>query len=231
MPVVSLEKMKRDGVLWQGRRQRPAAGDVLSSGWPALDEMLGGGWPRAALSEILSESHHGLPLLLPLLSRLSQASRWLAWITPPYVPYAPALLMHGIRIERLLLVQEVSAGQSLWAAEQALKSGGCGIVMAWPGQLQTAQLRRLQLAAERGDCPGILFRPLRAARQGSPAALRLRVWPAPPGFEVEVLKRRGGWAGERCIVPFRHSDTVDPVIAAQRQKGERCGPETLSPLP
>jgi len=96
----------------------------------------------------------------------------------------------------------VSTEQCLWAAEQALKSGGCGAVLAWPQQVQTVQLRRLQLAAERGNCPAILFRPPRAARQGSPAALRLRVWPAPLGLEVEVLKRRGGWSGDQCIVPL-----------------------------
>ncbi|MCB1774969.1 MAG: translesion DNA synthesis-associated protein ImuA [Gammaproteobacteria bacterium] len=203
---MSLEQLKREGALWQGRRPQVAADRHLPSGWSVLDEVLGGGWPRDALTEIISESHHGLPLLLPLLARLSLASRWLAWIAPPHVPYAPALVARGIHVERLLLVRDVSAEQCLWAAEQALKSGGCGVVLAWPQQLQAAQLRRLQLAAERGDCPGVLFRPPRAARQASPAALRLRVRPAPLGLEVEALKRRGGWAGGHCIVPL-------PVVA------------------
>ena len=201
MQVVDLDKLKRDGLLWQGRQRCLASARVLPSGWPALDGILGGGWPRAALSEVLGEAHQGLPLLLPLLARLSADSRWLMWVAPPHVPYAPALAAHGIRVERLLLVQDVSAEQCLWATEQALKSGGCSLVLAWPGQVQTGHLRRLQLAAEQGDCPGILFRRLRAVREGSPAALRLRVRPAPLGFEVEVLKRRGGWGGESCIVP------------------------------
>ena len=118
------------------------------------------------------------------------------------MPYAPALLARGIRIEQVLLVQDVSAQQRLWAAEQALKSGACSVVLLWPERIQTAQLRRLQLAAEQGACPGILFRSPRAASQASPAALRLRVRPAPLGLEVEVLKRRGSWAGESCIVPI-----------------------------
>lgn len=202
MQVVNLDELKRNGALWQGRRSVPAADRVLASGWRVLDGLLGGGWPRAALAEVLGEAHQGLPLVLPLLARLSQDPRWLVWIAPPYVPYAPALAARGIRVEQLLLVCDVSAGQRLWAAEQALKSGACGAVLLWPGQLQTAQLRRLQLAAERGDCPGILFRPPRAAGQGSPAALRLRVRPAPVGLEVEVLKRRGAWGGARCIVPM-----------------------------
>jgi len=202
MQVVSLEQLKRDGALWQGRRSEPAADRVLASGWPVLDELLGGGWPRAALVEVLSDAHQGLSLVLPLLAGLGTGSRWLVWVVPPYVPYAPALLARGIRVEQLLLLQDISAQQRLWAAEQALKSGACGAVLLWPEQIQTAQLRRLQLAAEQGDCPGILFRTPRAASQGSPAALRLRVRPSPLGLEVEVIKRRGAWAGESCIVPM-----------------------------
>jgi hypothetical protein len=96
----------------------------------------------------------------------------------------------------------VSAGQRLWAAEQALKSGACGVVLLWPEQIQTSQLRRLQLAAEQGDCPGILFRSLRTASQGSPAALRLHVRTSPLGLEVEVIKRRGAWGGGKCLIPM-----------------------------
>jgi len=202
MQVVDLEQLKREGVLWQGRHSAATADRLLASGWRVLDEILGGGWPRAALAEVLSQAHQGLPLVLPLLARLSRDPRWLVWVAPPYVPYAPALVARGIRIERLLLVQDVSAGQCLWAVEQALRSGACSAVLAWPEQTQTAQLRRLQLAAEQGDCPGMLFRPLHAAGQGSPAALRLRVRPVPLGLEVEVLKRRGAWGGAKCIVPM-----------------------------
>jgi cell division inhibitor SulA/protein ImuA len=203
MQVVDLEQLKRDGSLWQGRRSVPAPDRALSSGWPVLDELLAGGWPRAALVEVLGEAHQGLSLVLPLLARLGAGSRWLAWVAPPYVPYAPALLARGIRIEQVLLVRDVSAEQRLWAAEQALKSGACSVVLLWPDRVQTAQLRRLQLAAEQGACPGILFRSPRAASQASPAALRLRVRSAPLGLEVEVLKRRGAWAGESCIVPMQ----------------------------
>ena len=73
MQVLSHEQLKREGALWQGRRPQVAADRHLPSGWSVLDEVLGGGWPRDALTEIISESHHGLPLLLPLLERLSLA--------------------------------------------------------------------------------------------------------------------------------------------------------------
>jgi cell division inhibitor SulA/protein ImuA len=219
MQVVNLDELKRGGVLWQGRRNLPAPDRVLATGWQVLDELLGGGWPRATLVEVLSDAHHGLSLLLPLLARLSAARRWLVLVAPPYVPYAPALAARGVRVEQLLLVRDVSAGQRLWAAEQALKSAACSAVLVWPepSRIQTAQLRRLQLAAERGNCTGILFRPARAAQQGSPAALRLCVRPVPPGLEVEVLKQRAAWAGARCVVPMhRPGRAVFPSIDPAR---------------
>ncbi|MCB1800637.1 MAG: translesion DNA synthesis-associated protein ImuA [Gammaproteobacteria bacterium] len=207
MQMPDLDQLKRDGLLWQGRRQAAAGVRLLGSGWRVLDELLGGGWPRAALTEVISDAHHGLSLLLPLLAELSGESRWLAWVAPPYVPYAPALAARGIRVEQLLLVQQVSSEQALWATEQVLKSGACSLLLAWPEQtagrlLQVAQLRRLQLAAEQGDCVAVLFRPARCVHQGAASALRLRVRPAPLGLEVELLKRRGGWGGGSCIVPL-----------------------------
>ncbi|MCW9079082.1 MAG: translesion DNA synthesis-associated protein ImuA [Gammaproteobacteria bacterium] len=202
MLVVNLEQLKRDGALWQGRRRMSESDRALASGWPVLDELLGGGWPHAALVEVLSDAHQGLPLVLPLLAGLGEGTRWLVWIAPPYVPYAPALLARGIRVEQLLLIQDVSAQQRLWAAEQALKSGACGAVLVWPERVQTAQLRRLQLAAEQGACPGILFRPQRAANQGSPAALRLQLEPGDRhGMLIHILKCRGSCPPDPVRVP------------------------------
>jgi cell division inhibitor SulA/protein ImuA len=206
MQVAELDRLKRSGALWQGRRQAPAVTRVLASGWTVLDELLGGGWPRAALVEVFSEKRQGLSLLLPAMAQLSTEPRWITWVAPPYVPYAPALAARGIDIGRLLLVSDVSGEQALWAAEQVLKSGAGSLLLAWPGSgrqgVKPAELRRLQLAAEQGDCIGVLFRPLRDAVGGSNAALRLRVRPEPLGLQVEVLKRRGSWAGGSCIVPM-----------------------------
>ena len=142
-----------------------------------------------------------LSLLIPVLARLSVDPGWLAWVAPPHVPYAPALAARGVVLERLLLVQGVSAEEGLWAVEQAMKSGACTAVLAWTGEVRGAQLRRLQLAAEQGGCLGVLFRGRQTAAQASPAALRLRAQAAAPGLAVEVLKRRGGWSRGRCVVP------------------------------
>ncbi|MFY8134513.1 MAG: hypothetical protein ACOVKS_05890, partial [Aquimonas sp.] len=81
--------------------------------------------------------------------------------------------------------------QALWAAEQCLRAGCCAAVLCWPDAGRDADersLRRLQLAAEAGHSLGIAFRPLRAAAQTSPAALRLSL---DADGELRVLKARG----------------------------------------
>lgn len=226
MQGLELDNLKRDGRLWQGRRGRLANDRLLASGWAPLDELLGGGWPRATLVELFSESHQGLPLLLPLMARLSAEARRIAWVAPPHVPYAPALAARGVDIRRLLLIRDVSSEQALWAAEQVLKSGAASLVLVWPRSgtgkgLQTAQLRRLQLAAEQGDAVGVLFRPMRDAARGSSAALRLRLSPVPAGLDVKVLKRRGSWAGGSCIVPVGTGTRAEG--RGQREDGRGLG--------
>ncbi len=183
--------------LWRGRDVLSLPRDGIPTGFPALDRLLPGlGWPRGGLTEVLS-AHGGveaLPLLMPALVRLSRENQWVAWIAPPYVPYAPALASQGMRLSSVLLVTPERPEDRLWALEQALRSGACSIVLAWPGELRMAGLRRLQLAAEAGRACGVLFRCEKVAGQASPAALRLRVESTPRGLCAHLLKRRGGRA-------------------------------------
>ena len=57
------------------------------------------------------------------------------------------------------------------------------------------EIRRLQLAAERGRALGVLFRPLQAARESSHAALRIAIEPSTCGVRVNLLKSKGGVRG------------------------------------
>ncbi len=174
----------------------------VGTGFTALDiELPGGGWPSAALTEILP-AHEGigeLRLLGPALAGLSRKGRRLAWIAPPYLPYAPALAAAGIDLSTLLIVRAQSFADTLWATEQCLASAACGAVLLWPQRLQYAELRRLQLAAEGTSALAILFRPPHAASDASPAALRIALSTTSDGLAVKILKRRGA-ALDRPIV-------------------------------
>jgi len=189
-----LDLLQHPGI-WRGRSVARTA--TLSTGYPALDEALpGGGWPRAGLIEILTPRFGlgELRLLAPALACLSTQAppRWLAWIAPPYEPYAPALAQSGLAVERQLVVRTET---TLWAMEQALASGACAAVLGWPRRAQPRSLRRLQLATERGRSLGILFRELTSAREVSPAELRLRFEPVAGGAQLSLLKSRGGARG------------------------------------
>lgn len=196
----NLAALLQQGAVWRGRDTAIETGRVLASGVAGLDARIGGGWPRAALVEILSAGTAGLSLLVPLLARLGSEPGWQSWINPPYIPYAPALLARGINVERVLLVRGIDNGQALWAGEQALRAGTCTVVLIWVKDIAPAQVRRLQLAAEAGDSLAVLFRSIKDARQSSPAALRLQVRPDIDALQVQVLKRRGGWAGDTLRV-------------------------------
>lgn len=192
---MSLEQLFQRAQLWRGG-EIPAAIPGIATGHAGLDELLPGGWPQGALTEILvSDAGIGaLQLLVPALARISQRE-WVVMIAPPHIPYAPALAAAGVNLRHVLVLHAETERDRLWATEQALRAGCCGAVLVWPCLQDSKRLRRLQLAAEAGDSWGILFRPVAAAQQASPAALRLRLMPALTGPEVAVLKRRGGGGG------------------------------------
>ncbi|HJS92100.1 MAG TPA: translesion DNA synthesis-associated protein ImuA [Steroidobacteraceae bacterium] len=194
-----LSRLLEHPAIWRGRSA--ARTRTLPTGFPVLDEGLpGGGWPQAGLIEILPSCFGAgeLPLLLPALAAMTQRpqARWCAWVAPPLQPFAPAFAESGVVLERMLVVQtqRKDAGEksALWAFEQTLRSGTCDMALAWLRNALPRQIRRLHLAAERGATLGVLFRPREAARNSSPAALRIAVEPAARGARVTLLKSRGG---------------------------------------
>jgi hypothetical protein len=175
---------------------------VWSTGRSALDARLpGGGWPTASLVEVLLETT-GLGEIQLFLSALVECQRrtdgevpWLVWIAPPHEPYAPALAKYGIELSRLLVVRPASATEALWAAEQALSSGVCAVVLLWLQGTDDRWLRRLKLAAEAGGALGVLFRPERHRFESSPASLRLLMTRGEGETHLELIKVQGGRPG------------------------------------
>jgi len=140
--------------VWRGGELEQAVHEVVATGHARLDaELPGGGWPMGTLSEVL---HDGVGIgevgfLSGALARAADGDRLIAWINPPHLPYAPAIAQAGIPLERCLVVRPENREDAMWAAEQALKSGACGAVLLWIGQVKDyAWLRRLQMAAEAG---------------------------------------------------------------------------------
>lgn len=192
---------------------------ALGSGFEELDRRLPrGGWPLGALIELLSgqQGLGELSLFLPALCRLARDGRYIAWIAPPYIPYAPALAQRGLPLERLLIIHTRNPAESLWASEQALRCPAIGAVLGWADHLVDRSLRRLQLAAEAGGSLALLHRPPAAAGQASPAALRLQLQAQPrgQGLDIHILKARGGRAGWSWQLPPHHAVAVHSVPRA-----------------
>jgi cell division inhibitor SulA/protein ImuA len=193
------EDLIADPRIWRGRGQGRAAIDALPTGFDALDRYLpGGGWPRRALTEILLDRYGigELSIFMPALAQLSELAaldaRWIVWIAPPYVPYAPALRVSGIDLSRVLLVQPTCEKKDvLWAIEQALRSGSSIAVLAWLERASSIALRRLQLAAEEHNCWTLLFRSRRVRSDSSPAALRVCLSSGSDHARLEIVKCRG----------------------------------------
>jgi len=190
--------------IWRGAEHTHSACPGIASGFAALEAALPGGcWPRGALTEILPQ-HEGigeLRLLGPALAQLAARGKFIAWIAPPYLPYAPALAAAGIALERIVIVKTSKDADSLWAAEQALRSAACGGVLAWPRDVRFPQLRRLQLAAADGRCLAVLFRPAQAACEPTPAVLRIALATSAGGLALSILKRRGAPLSRPILLP------------------------------
>jgi cell division inhibitor SulA/protein ImuA len=196
--------------IWRGAELGRVSTPSVPSGYAELDaELPGGGWPAAALTEILPQ-HEGigeLRILGHALANLAAQGRWLAWIAPPYLPYAPALAAAGIDLSHLLVIRTRTPRETLWAVEQTLRSQTCGAVLAWPEKIAYAELRRLQLAAEGSNTLAVLFRPQRCITEATPAALRLRLDTQEGALAARILKRRGGVLGRSIRL------TPPPVLA------------------
>ncbi len=204
----ALDSLLQHPGIWRGNQRAQTSEDALPTGFAELDELLpGGGWPRGALTEILSEREGigELRLLLPALVRASGQNKWLVWVAPPHVPYAPALAAAGVELKRLLVAMPQTSDDAWWTVEQALRSGACSAVLAWLKSPDERRMRRLQLAAETGRAWGVLFRPADAAQRRSPAALRLRLEAAADGLAVHILKRRGGQVSNPVMVNLHRS--------------------------
>ncbi len=189
-----LEDILRRQPVWRGGAPAAPAAPALPSGFAALDaELPGGGWPVGALTEILCprQGVGELQLVLPALAALTAQGRRIAWLAPPYLPYAPALAAAGVRLECLTVVRAPGRRDALWAAEQVLRAGACHALLAWLPEAGYAELRRLAVAAQASPGFAALFRPPGAAQQPSPACLRLALEWREGRLAARILKRRG----------------------------------------
>lgn len=189
--------------LWRASQLARGVGATVASGYPALSAQLpGGGWPAGALTELLIQQHGTaeLRLLQPALASLKQAR--IVLLQTPYQPQALALSELGLNLAQLLWIRCAKHVDALWAAEQILRSGSCGALLFWQGQVRSEALRRLHLAAQGGATLFYLIRNLEYAHCPSPAPLRVAIKTLTHGLEIDLIKRRGMPSDAALFLPM-----------------------------
>ena len=116
--------------LWRASQLARATTQCVETGHSTLSTQLpGGGWPIGTLTELLLQQPGigELRLLGPALAEV--ASRRVVLLEPPHPPQALALAALGLAPENVIWLRSGRTADTLWAAEQVLRSGSCGALL------------------------------------------------------------------------------------------------------
>ncbi|MCH1923810.1 translesion DNA synthesis-associated protein ImuA [Shewanella sp. C32] len=189
--------------LWLGE-QAATQLHGMSTGFAELTQHLPY-WPAHGVCELYSQGLGcgELGLLQPLMHAVCSASEPapIMLIAPPALPNAFGLALLQLPPERFIWLNISSAREALWAMEQVLHSGSCGLVIGWFEQLSLKAARRLQLAAEEGNSLGFCVLPLTQAGNQHPLPLKLALQADSSAVRLSILKRRGGWPVNDIALP------------------------------
>lgn len=238
MQNVLISDLLERQTVWRGGAPVTAAAAV-PTGFAMLDsELPGGGWPAGGLAEVFCgcEGIGELQVVLPALAALTSSGKRVAWLAPPHLPYAPALRAAGVQLDQLTVVRAPGRRDALWAAEQALRSGAFHALLAWLPGPGYAELRRLAVAAQASPGFALVFRPLEAMGESSPAMLQLAIeetaeTPQAPDADaplaLRILKRRGAPLARLVALPIERPVRVVgrppfPAAAAAGHRARAC---------
>lgn len=192
--------------LWRASQLAHSSARCVDTGYPTLSSQLpGGGWPTGTLIDLLLQQPGigELRLLRPALA--AAASRRIVLLQPPHAPQALGLAALGLPPSQLVWIRSTRSADTLWAAEQVLRSGSCGALLMWQNHARSESLRRLHLAAQCGETLFFMFRPLASAQDASPSPLRLSLRPAAGGIDIGFVKRRGPQRDAPLFLPLTYS--------------------------
>ncbi|MEY4730495.1 MAG: hypothetical protein RL020_1653 [Pseudomonadota bacterium] len=205
----SIDTLLQRPDIWRIGQLPSTTRTAISTGYTALDQALPDhGWEQGALTEVLSNEQGigELSLLMPALRQVSQSGKGIVLVAPPFIPFPQAWAAQGINLQQLVMVRARENDQ-LWAMEQAVRAGSCGMIIGWAANqrglgLNYQALRRLHVAAAAGGSTLILYRPLRAADEASPAPTRVTVCAHSGYLQVRLIKRRASLMSTELRLPI-----------------------------
>jgi protein ImuA len=145
-------------------------------------------------------------------------------VNAPFEPFGPSLSAQGLPGERLLCIKAGKPAARLWAAEQALRCADVAALLAWLPQARSADLRRLQMAAQQHGRLLFVFRGLNECRDASPARLRL-VLEGVEKLQLQILKRRGPPLETPLVLPG-YSARLAALLEARKRRVSALPPGT-----
>ena len=193
-PTISY--LKNKNLLWQANHTQ-SINNGQHTGFKELDKALQGGFPEYGVIDIRSLLGIGeLRLLLPsiLTRQQNRQTELVTLIAPPMSINSEMLAEFGLVLDQVMVVQPSLNKQVLWSAEQSLKSGCCHSVILWHVSLSVTQVKRLQLAAEKGHCLLFIIRQRQQEHISLPVTLGIRLSPSRVGIQAQITKHKGTWS-------------------------------------
>jgi len=193
-PTISY--LKNKNLLWQASHTQ-STDNGQHTGFKELDNALQGGFPEYGVIDIRSLLGIGeLRLLLPsILTRQQQRQTELVTlIAPPMSINSEMLAEFGFALDQVMVIQPSLNKQVLWSAEQSLKSGCCHSVILWHASFSVTQVKRLQLAAEKGHCLLFIIRQPQQEHISLPVTLGIILSSSKVGIRAQITKRKGNWS-------------------------------------
>ena len=226
--------------VWRAGELGDSGLQTLDTGYAALNRVLpGGGWPQGAMVEIMQAQAGQCEwgLMAPALAGLqgltlgsmgkplAKTKSWTVLAGAPHLPFGPALGALKLDMQSLLSVhgRPGDAPSLLWATREALQCADVSAVLAWLPDARSAHLRRLQIAAQMHNKLLIVFRPLRAQNESSPAPLRLLLqgtMQLAGNLNVAILKRRGPPLALPVLLDTQPA-RLSALLAASRERARR----------
>ncbi|WP_018984352.1 translesion DNA synthesis-associated protein ImuA [Salinimonas chungwhensis] len=191
--------------VWRASEGLNDAKHRVCTGFKSLDELLGGGLPAAGLIRLRALPGIGELTFLKHVLAENPYEKLTMLINAPGHLHAAWLVNNKIKPATVRLVNPENHEDTLWAAEQCLKSEACHCVILWLNSLNAKQARRLQVAASQHHTLCVLLESVKVRRESLPLALDLTLSPSLHGLQIEINKHVGGRGTGATEIYFRYT--------------------------
>lgn len=169
-------------------------------------------FPTGTIHEFIAEQQEDAAstdgFICGLLQKLMENGASTIWISTNRKLFPPSMEHFGVNAQQVIFIDVPYKKQLLWTMEEALKTQGLACVIAEISDIDFAQSRRLQLATEKSQVTGFIFRKApKRALSATACTVRWKISSEPtqiegnlpgvgsPRWQVTLIKVRNGHTG------------------------------------